>query len=146
MIELAPRVRDYSTKGELTELIEQKETTQSWKINSTLPHTQSLAQEPQREDKSFSAGKLVSDQTQQFNVAGSSNIGNIKSTQEARDKDSNSDSDSHVPVRRSKRRNIGAPPTRYGTVVSHKFIGCPTISWFLMWWIHWNFSSDSVFP
>ena len=59
----------------------------------------------------------MSDQTQEFNVAGSSNIGNIQSTQEARDKDSDSDSESHVPVRRSKRRNIGAPPTRYGTVV-----------------------------
>ena len=66
----------------------------------------------------------MSHQTQEFNVAGSSNIGNIQSTQEARDKDSDGDSESHVPVRRSKRRNIGAPPTRYGTVVSHKFILC----------------------
>ena len=79
----------------------------------------------------FCAGKSESDQTQEFNVAGSSNIGNIQSTQVARDKDSDSDSESHAPVRRSKRRNIGAPLTRYGTVVSHNFIVCLTISWLL---------------
>ena len=127
MIEQAPSVRDYSTKGELIQLIEQEDATQSGKINSTQPFTQSLTQNPQREGESFSAGKSVSDQTQEFNVVGSSNIGNIQSTQEARDKDS--DSESHVPVRRSKRRNIGVQPTRYETVVSHKFIVCPTISW-----------------
>ena len=74
MTEQAPSVRDYSTKGELTQLTEQKEATQSRKINSTQPFTQSLAQEPQREGESFSAGKSLSDQTQEFNVAGSSNI------------------------------------------------------------------------
>ena len=73
----------------------------------------------------------LSDQTQEFDVAGSSKTGNIQSIQEARDKDSDSDSESQVPVRRSKRRDIGAPPPRYGTVVSHKFIVCPTISWLL---------------
>ena len=129
MIEQAPSVRDYSTRGELTQLIEQEGATQSGKINSTQPFTQSLAQEPQREGESLSAGKSVSDQTQEFNVAGSSNIGNIQSTQDAGDKDS--DSESHVLVCRSKRRNIGAPPTRSGTAVSHKFIVCPTISWLL---------------
>ena len=46
----------------------------------------------------------MSDQTQEFSVAGSSNIGNIQSTQEARDKDSDSDSKSHVPVRMSNRK------------------------------------------
>ena len=56
MIEQAPSIRDYSTKGELTQLIEQEEATQSGKINSTQPFTQSLAQEPQREGESFSAG------------------------------------------------------------------------------------------
>ena len=55
------------------------------------------------EGESFSAGKSVSDKTQEFNVPGSSNIGSIHSTQEARDKDSDSDSESHVPVRRSKK-------------------------------------------
>ena len=73
----------------------------------------------------------MSDQTQEFNVACSSNKGNIQSTQEARDKDSDSDGESHVPVSRSKGRNIGAPPTRYGTFVSHKFIVYLTISWLL---------------
>ena len=131
MIEQAPSVRDYSTKGELTQLIEQEDATQSGKINSTQPFTQSLAQEPQWESESFSAGKSVSDQTQELNVSGSSNVEDIQNTQEARNKDSDSDSESHVPVRRSKRRNIGAPPTRYGTVVSYKFIVCPTISWLL---------------
>ena len=129
MIKQAPSVRDYSTKGELTQLIKQEEATLSGKIDSTQPFTQSLTWEPLREGESFSAGKSVSDQTQEFNVAGSSKIGNIQSTQEARDK--GSDSESHVPIRRSKRRNIGAPPTRYGTVVFHKFIVCPTISWLL---------------
>ena len=70
----------------------------------------------------------MSDHTQDFNVAGSSNIGNVQSTQEARDKESDSDHESHVSVKWSKRRNIGAPPTRFGTVVSHKFIVCPIIS------------------
>ena len=73
----------------------------------------------------------MSDQIQLFNVAGSSKIGNIQSTQEARDKESDSDSESHVHVRRSKRRSIGVPFTRYGTVVSHKFFVCPAISWLL---------------
>ena len=131
MIEQAPSVRDYSTYGEVTQLIEQEGATQSGKINNTQPFTQSLAQEPQREGESFSAGKSVSGRTQEFNAAGSSNIGNIQSTQEARDKDSDSDSKSHVLCRRSKRMNIGAPPTRYGTFASHKFTVCPTISWLL---------------
>ena len=109
IIEQAPSVGDYSTKGKLTPLIEQEDATQSGKINSTQSFTQSLAQEPQREGESFSAGKSVSDQTQEVNVTGSSKIGNIQSTQEARDKVSDSDSESHVPVRRSKRRNIDAP-------------------------------------
>ena len=94
MIEQAPSVRDYSTKGELTQLIEQEGATQSGKINSTQPFTQSLAQEPQREGESLSADKSVSDQSQEFNVAGSSNVGNIQSTLKARDKDSDSDSES----------------------------------------------------
>ena len=64
MIEQAPSVRDFSTKGDLIQLIEQEEATQSKKINSTQPFTQSLAQEPQREGK-------VSDQTQEFNEVGS---------------------------------------------------------------------------
>ena len=63
MIEQAPSVRAYSTKGELTQLIEQEEATQSGKINSAQPFTQSLAQEPQGEGESFSADKSVSDQT-----------------------------------------------------------------------------------
>ena len=46
MMEQAPNVRDYFTKEELTQLIEQEESTQSWKANSTQPFTQSLAQEP----------------------------------------------------------------------------------------------------
>ena len=57
MIKQAPSVRDYFTKGELTQLIAQEEATQSGKINSTQPFIQSLAQEPQREGESFSAGK-----------------------------------------------------------------------------------------
>ena len=44
MIEQAPSVRDYSTKGELAQLIEHEDATQSGKINSTQPFTQSLAQ------------------------------------------------------------------------------------------------------
>ena len=64
MSEQASCVRDYSTKGELTQLIEEEESTQSGKINSTQSFTQSLAQEPQREGESFSAGKSVSDETQ----------------------------------------------------------------------------------
>ena len=75
MIEQAPSVRDYSTKGELTHLIEQEGATLSGKINSTQPFTQSLAQEPQREGECFSASKSVSDETHEFNVPGSSNIG-----------------------------------------------------------------------
>ena len=43
MIEKAPSVRDYSTKGELAQLIEHEDATQSGKINSTQPFTQSLA-------------------------------------------------------------------------------------------------------
>ena len=39
MIEQALSVREYSTKGELTQLIEQEETTQNGKINSTQPFT-----------------------------------------------------------------------------------------------------------
>ena len=112
-------------------MIEHEGATKSAKINSTQLFTISLAQEPQREGETFSAGKSVSDQTQEFNVAGSSKIGNIQSTQKARDKDSDSVSESLVPVRRSKRKNIGAPSTRYGTVVSHIFMVCPTISWLL---------------
>ena len=53
MIEQAPSVRNCSTEGELTQLIEQEEATQSGKINSSKPFTQSLAQEPQREFESF---------------------------------------------------------------------------------------------
>ena len=52
MIEQAPSVRDYSTKGELTQLIEH-DLTQSG--NSTL-NTQSLIQEPQRAGESSSKG------------------------------------------------------------------------------------------
>ena len=43
MIEQASSVRDYSTKGELAQLIEQEESTQSGKIKSTQPFPQSLA-------------------------------------------------------------------------------------------------------
>ena len=57
MIEQAPSVRDYSTKGELTQLIEQ-DLTQSG--NSPL-NTQSLTQEPQREGEISSKGIFKSD-------------------------------------------------------------------------------------
>ena len=52
MIEQAPSVRDYSTKGELTQLIEQDLTKSG---NSTL-NTQPLTQEPQ---KGGSSGKGI---------------------------------------------------------------------------------------
>ena len=39
MIEQAPRVRDYSTKGEFTKLIEQEGATPSVKLISTQPFT-----------------------------------------------------------------------------------------------------------
>ena len=57
MIEQAPSVRNYSTKGKLTQLIEQ-DLTQSG--NSTL-NTQSLTQEPQRKGKCSSKGTFKSD-------------------------------------------------------------------------------------
>ena len=57
MIEQAPCVRDYSTKGELTQLIEQ-DLSQS---GNSILHTQSLIQEPQREGKSSSRGIFKSD-------------------------------------------------------------------------------------
>ena len=57
MIDQAPSVRDYSTEGELTQLIEQ-DLTQSG--NSTL-NTQSLTQELQREGESSSKGIFKSD-------------------------------------------------------------------------------------
>ena len=43
IIDQAPSVRDYSTKEELTQLIEQGEAIQSGNINRTQPFTQSLA-------------------------------------------------------------------------------------------------------
>ena len=57
MIEQASSVRDYTTKGELTRLIE-KDLTQTG--NSTL-NTKSLTQEPQREGKSYSKSIFRSD-------------------------------------------------------------------------------------
>ena len=54
--EQAPSVRDYSTKGELTQLIEEDLTQRG---NSTL-NTQSLTQELQREGESSSKGTLKS--------------------------------------------------------------------------------------
>ena len=121
MVEQDPSVRDYSIKGKLTQLIEQEGATQSGRIKST----------PKGKVKALVQVNQCLIRPKEFNVAGSSNIGDIQSTEEAKDRDSDSDSESLMPVRRSKRRNIGAPPTRYGTVVSHKFIICPTISWLL---------------
>ena len=63
MIEQAPSVGDFSTKGYFTQLIEQEEATQNGKISSTQAFTQPLTQKPQREGQSFSAGKSVSNQT-----------------------------------------------------------------------------------
>ena len=131
MIKQAPSVREYSTKGELTPLIEQ-DLTQSG--NSTL-NTQFVAQGPQREGESSSNCIFKSDASvpQEVFYGVHSNSGRnlvqvIQSTQSDSDSEIGSEPQEPVAPRRFKRSTKGATPTRYGHVVAHKSV-CPTRSW-----------------
>ena len=129
MKEQTPSVRDYSTKGKLTPLIEQDLTQNG---NSTL-NIQSLSQEPERDGESSTKGIFKSDASVSQEVLSD----NVDSNKVVEPVVQTTQSDSHSEIESKPQEAVapwksriftkGAPPTRYGHAVTHKLV-CPTIS------------------